>query len=741
MRLEIVDRTPSPRLVVTDKVSGVVRVVDASPAPALVGVAQARGYKGDPGDPGPPGADGDPGPAGADGVARPWDGAKVYAAGVASSKDGILYLSRADGNTGNDPSTTVGVAWDIAEAEPLDNSVTNAKIAAGAAIDVSKLAHSATNDDLLATRAGVPVWISAATLGLILAGDSRLSDTRTPTDGTVTTAKIVDAAVTSAKLADGAVTSSKLPTVGPGAGAIGGVGSCVQSVTLDAQGRVTAATAASLPTALPPTAGSVVDASVSATAAIAVSKLATGAVNTVLKGGASANSFAQIVDADISSSAAIAGSKISPVFGAQNITGSAKITVCAAGGVNNATNGAIVGGGGSPTLSGAATSSGILAGNGASVSGAYAAACGGSNLTVSGGYGFAGGGVTNVAGADRSACVGGTSGTIASGCDNSTTSGGLTNSIAKGLGHHIAGSTLCTIGNASLAAGNYSAIIASTSCLIGTTTAGATNCAIVASSGSSSIQGAASSCAVVGSGGSGIGAATYGALVGTQACSLAAGVVASAISGGYQCAMSASAVGCSIAGGYYNAMSASTTGGFSGGGIYCTVGGNYSATIGSMGAVTSMHAQVTHAGGYTTAAGERQASEVIIRCDTSGAQTGSLLGGVVGGAPTQPLLTAAARSYTVYILVNVHKTVAVASDIAVCAGWEIKAVVYNQSGTVSVQPGYTVTQLQTTLPAGLVGATVTLSGSGNNLVVTGDIGSGNTISTKWSARANWIENG
>ena len=45
---------------------------------------------------------------------------------------------------------------------------------------------------------------------VVTTGDARLSDTRTPTDGTVTTAKIVDANVTTAKIADNSITKTKL---------------------------------------------------------------------------------------------------------------------------------------------------------------------------------------------------------------------------------------------------------------------------------------------------------------------------------------------------------------------------------------------------------------------------------------------------------------------------------------------------------------------------------------------------
>jgi hypothetical protein len=48
------------------------------------------------------------------------------------------------------------------------------------------------------------------TADLVYTNDSRLSDTRTPTDGTVTTAKIADDAVTTAKILDSNVTTSKI---------------------------------------------------------------------------------------------------------------------------------------------------------------------------------------------------------------------------------------------------------------------------------------------------------------------------------------------------------------------------------------------------------------------------------------------------------------------------------------------------------------------------------------------------
>jgi hypothetical protein len=67
------------------------------------------------------------------------------------------------------------------------------------------------------------------------------------------------------------------------------------------------------------TIANIVDADVSASASIALSKLATGALPTAITV-ASANLVdGTIVNADVSASAAIAGSKIAPDFGSQNI--------------------------------------------------------------------------------------------------------------------------------------------------------------------------------------------------------------------------------------------------------------------------------------------------------------------------------------------------------------------------------------------------------------------------------------
>jgi hypothetical protein len=66
---------------------------------------------------------------------------------------------------------------------------------------------SIVDADISATAAIAPSKINGTA---IVNSDARLTDTRTPTDGSVTTAKIVDGNVTTAKIADGAITASKI---------------------------------------------------------------------------------------------------------------------------------------------------------------------------------------------------------------------------------------------------------------------------------------------------------------------------------------------------------------------------------------------------------------------------------------------------------------------------------------------------------------------------------------------------
>ena len=119
-----------------------------------------------------------------------------------------------------------------------------------------------------------------------------------------TAISINNSAITSAKIADGAIVDA--------------------DINASAAIALTKLATGALPTAITVTSAnisdlSIVDADISASAAISLSKLATGALPTAITVTSANISDLSIVNADINASAAIAGTKISPDFGSQNI--------------------------------------------------------------------------------------------------------------------------------------------------------------------------------------------------------------------------------------------------------------------------------------------------------------------------------------------------------------------------------------------------------------------------------------
>ena len=137
--------------------------------------------------------------------------AQAYADGLSVNYDAAGAAAAAqvyaDGLSVNyDPAGAAATAQAAAEATAASDATNKANAAQTAAEATAASALSTHNSDT------TDVHGIANTANLVLTNDARLSDTRTPTDNTVSTAKVVDSAVTTEKIADSNVTAAKLAT-------------------------------------------------------------------------------------------------------------------------------------------------------------------------------------------------------------------------------------------------------------------------------------------------------------------------------------------------------------------------------------------------------------------------------------------------------------------------------------------------------------------------------------------------
>jgi hypothetical protein len=141
-------------------------------------------------------------------------------ADATTTSKGLVQLAGDLSGTATSPSIATGA---VTSAKIADGTIVDADVSGTAAIAPGKVAGTAvvqartvtagtglTGGGDLSTDRTITVAYGSTAGTAAQGNDSRLADTRTPTDNTVTTAKIVDGAVTSAKIGDGVVTTAKI---------------------------------------------------------------------------------------------------------------------------------------------------------------------------------------------------------------------------------------------------------------------------------------------------------------------------------------------------------------------------------------------------------------------------------------------------------------------------------------------------------------------------------------------------
>jgi hypothetical protein len=151
---------------------------------------------------GPQGPEGAVGPTGATGPT----GADSTVAGPTgpTGPSGVISVTGPVTNTGTSTAAIIGLDKSLITSDDITWSVFDALVdLPAAASNHGMFAHVHATGGAYYAHAGN--WVQLA-----INADARFTDTRTPTDGTVTTAKIVDANVTADKLAADSVTTSKI---------------------------------------------------------------------------------------------------------------------------------------------------------------------------------------------------------------------------------------------------------------------------------------------------------------------------------------------------------------------------------------------------------------------------------------------------------------------------------------------------------------------------------------------------
>jgi hypothetical protein len=141
--------------------------------------------------------------------------------GTVTSVSGTAPISVATGTTTpvvsiSAASTSAAGSMSSADKSKLDGIAAGATANSSDATLLARANHTGTqtlstiSDAGTAAAKNAPAAGDATSTQVVLGSDTRLTDARTPTDGSVSTAKLADSAVTSAKIADGTIVNADI---------------------------------------------------------------------------------------------------------------------------------------------------------------------------------------------------------------------------------------------------------------------------------------------------------------------------------------------------------------------------------------------------------------------------------------------------------------------------------------------------------------------------------------------------
>ena len=169
-----------------------------------------------------------------DGDLYVWDGSAWFNAGPIVGPQGDTGPTGPQGDTG--PTGPTGATGVVSVTGPITNTGTSTAAVVGIDQTLISIANTQVTGLGTASTHDVAAAGNASSSEVVKGDDTRLSDERTPVDGSVTTSKIVDSNVTTGKIADANVTNAKLEhdsvTIGTTEVVLGTTATSISDLTL-----------------------------------------------------------------------------------------------------------------------------------------------------------------------------------------------------------------------------------------------------------------------------------------------------------------------------------------------------------------------------------------------------------------------------------------------------------------------------------------------------------------------------